>query len=371
MPAAIPLLIMALLALAILVLVHELGHFLVAKLVGIWPEEFGIGYPPRVFGKKIGETFYSLNALPLGGFVRLHGEDPNEKAKYPKRSFSHKPPLAKALVAVAGVLMNYVFAIILFTVLYTYVGGVAKGVLVTSVLPDSPAAEAGLREGDVIVSLGREPLILTESFLPEIDAHKGKTTSLIYEREVNGALQSIESEVNLPAQYSQERGLLGVGYLPKSIVKPVWWQAPFVYLYYGFVKAAYLSEKIVEAFGGLVRSVVFGAKPEGLVGPVGAAGLGAEAARGGILNLMHFAAIISINLAIINLVPFPPLDGSRLMIIAVEGITGKKMLPRMESIIHTVGMAMLLLLMLVLTAGEIPRLISAGSLSAFVDSLLQ
>jgi len=371
MPSVIPLLIMALLALSILVLVHELGHFLVAKMVGIWPEEFGIGYPPRLFGKKFGKTLYSINALPLGGFVRLHGEDPSEKAKYPELSFSNKPPLAKALVAVAGVFMNFVFAILVFATLYAYSGGVAKGVMVNSVLPESPADKAGLMEGDEIVSLGGSDLVLTESFLPEIDLNKGETTSLIYEREVDGTVQSIESEVELPAQYSEERGLLGVGYLPASVVQPSWWQAPFTYLYYGFVKATYLSQKIVEAFGDLIVKAFSGSKPEGLVGPVGAAGLGAEAARAGILNLMHFAAIISINLAIINLVPFPPLDGSRLLIIAVEGVIGKKMLPRVESMVHTIGMIILLLLMLVLTAGEIPRLISAGSLGAFVDSLLQ
>lgn len=371
MPSVIPLLIMALIALSILVLVHEIGHFLVAKMVGIWPEEFGIGYPPRLFGKKFGETIYSINALPLGGFVRLHGEDPSEKAKYPERSFSHKPPLAKALVAVAGVFMNFIFAVVIFAALYAYGGGVAKGVLVSSVLPDSPADNAGLVEGDVIVSLGGQALILTESFLPEIDLNKGKTTTLIYEREKNGAINTYETNVTLPAQYSEERGLLGVGYLPESIVSPSWWQTPFTYLYYGFTKAVYLSEKIIEAFGGLLVSAFSGTKPEGLVGPVGAAGLGAEAARAGIVNLLHFTAIISINLAIINLVPFPPLDGSRLLIIAVEGLVGKKMLPRVESMVHTIGMIILLMLMLVLTAGEIPRLISAGSLSAFVDSLVQ
>lgn len=340
-------------------------------MVGIWPEEFGIGYPPRLFGKKFGETLYSLNALPLGGFVRLHGEDPSEKAKYPERSFSHKPPLAKALVAVAGVFMNFVFAVVVFSALYAYAGGVAKGVLVSSVLTDSPAQSAGLKEGDVIVALGGERLTLTESFLPEIELNKGKTATLIYEREENGSIKTYETEVTLPSQYSEERGLLGVGYLPESIVAPSLWQAPFTYLYYGFTKAAYLSEKIIEAFGGLIVDVVSGTKPEGLVGPVGAAGLGAEAARAGLVNLLHFTAIISINLAIINLVPFPPLDGSRLLIIIVEGVAGKKMLPRVESMIHTIGMVILLMLMLVLTAGEIPKLISAGSLSAFVESLVQ
>lgn len=361
------LILIAILALSLLILVHEIGHFVAAKLVGIWPEEFGIGLPPRVWGKKIGETIYSINALPIGGFVRLHGEDPQEKTKYPERSFQHKSSFARIFVAIAGVLMNFVLAIIFFAVIFGFTG-IPKGVKIIEVAPESPAAAANIQKGDEILSIdGIEiddnstfPILISEKAGQEISAKVKTPEQKIVDKQIVVRSKSPEGE-----------GLLGIVYAPASIYRPATWKAPLVYAYYGIVKTIDLSGKILAGIGMIFASLLGGQVPAGVAGPVGVTAIVAEVARLGILPLMEFMAIISINLGLINLMPFPPLDGSRILFIAIEGIIGRKMRPRIEAYIQTAGMVILVALMILVTASEIPALLSAGSLRAFVENLIQ
>lgn len=365
---SLPILIfIAIFALTILILVHEIGHFVAAKLVGIWPEEFGIGLPPRVWGKKVGETIYSINALPVGGFVRLHGEDPQEKAKYPDRSFQGKSPLARIFVAVAGVFMNFVLAIVFFAIIFGFTG-IPKGVKTVEVASESPAAAAGIEKGDEFLSVDGIKIDDNSTFPILISEKAGKEITVKI-KTAEGKV--VEKQIIVRSQPPKDEGLLGIVYAPVSIYRPPTWQAPFVYTYYAAVKTIDFSGKILAGIGMIFGSLLGGQVPAGVAGPFGVTAITAEVARLGMLPLMEFMAIISINLGLINLMPFPPLDGGRILFIAVEGIFGKKVLPRAETIINTAGLVILVGLMIIITASEIPALLSAGSLSAFVEGLIQ
>ena len=174
-----------LIVLSILILVHELGHFLMAKRVGIKVEEFGFGYPPRLFSKKIGETVYSLNLLPFGGFVRLHGEELAEKVKESKRAFWAKSKKARTVVIIAGVLANFLLAVVVFSVVYSVIGIPTQTdqVIIIGVVPDSPAAEVNLKEEDIILAVDEETLRNLDHFVELIEKKKGKEVSLLVRRE--------------------------------------------------------------------------------------------------------------------------------------------------------------------------------------------
>lgn len=365
----LPLLIVALIVLSILVLVHEFGHFVAARLSGVWVEEFGIGLPPRVWGKKIGKTIYSVNALPIGGFVRLHGEASDEKVTKPDEAFVNKSKLARIFVAVAGVAMNFVLAIIFFAIIANYTG-IARGVLVLEVSPDSPASAAGIVEKDKILKIADKEIGYTEDFQTIIAGLKGREVTIQVEHEVKGKVIQENKTAVIRGENSSE-GLLGVVFSPSELYYPPVWQRPIVLGMYGVTKTIKVSGEIVDGLVSLVGQLSGGVVPKGVAGPVGVTAFIAEVAKLGILPLMEFSAVISINLALINLVPFPPLDGSRVVFVLLESIIGKRVLPRIESMMHTAGMIILLFLMLIVTAGEIPKLLTAGSLSKFVESLLQ
>jgi len=359
--------IIAILSLSVLILIHELGHFVAAKMVGVWPEEFGIGFPPRLWGKKLGETIYSVNALPIGGFVRLHGEDPQQKAKYPQKSFQNKHPLARIFVAAAGVFMNFVLATTFFATIYGFTG-IPKGVKIVDVASDSPAAAAQIEKGDEILFVDNTKIDDNSTFPVLISEKAGKKINVTV-RNAQGEVS--EKQIVVRSTPPEGEGLLGIVYTPASIYRPVFWQAPFVYLYYGTAKTINLSGTILSGIIMIFGSLLGGKLPAGVAGPVGVTVIVAEVARLGILPLMEFMAIISINLGLINLIPFPPLDGGRIVFLFWELLTGKKIKPKFEERIQATGMIILLGLMLLVTATEIPALISAGSLTGFVENLLE
>jgi regulator of sigma E protease len=366
----LPLITIALIAISILILVHEFGHFLAAKLSGIWVEEFGIGLPPRVWGKKIGETIYSVNWLPVGGFVRLHGEDPDSKVTRPKQSFQNKSPLTRSFIAVAGVFMNFILAIIAFTIIYWFTG-IPQGVKILEVNPESPAAVAGLEANDEILELDGQQIKDYLNFTELIAQKIGQSVQIKLQRDTNGQQIQKTTTAIIRSTFPEDQGPLGIIYTPREIYYPPLWQRPFVFSYYGTTKTIDISEKIIQGFA-IIFSQLFGGQiPKGVAGPVGVTALLAEIAKMGILPVVEFMGIISINLALINLIPFPPLDGSRVVFITAETIFGKRLTPKLESWSYTVGMALLLLLVLALTAREIPKLLTAGSLSNFVDLILQ
>lgn len=346
-----------LLVLSILVFVHELGHFLAARRAGIRVDEFGFGFPPRVWGKKVNETIYSINLFPIGGFVRLHGEDDEVKDER-DRAFFFKNKLTRTSVIVAGVLMNVLLAVLAFSVI-SWVVGVPREtgqVKIIGIAKDSPAQKAGLQEEDVVLSVDGQALSQTKSFIEYVNTKKGEEIILSVRRQENEFAISLVPRTDPP----QGEGALGVAVSSAELVHPPLWQRPFVSLWTGSTEAVFWVRTTVGAVAQMVSQLVQGKAPEGIAGPIGIFQITSHAARAGILSLISFVGILSINLAILNILPIPALDGGRLLFVIVEAIFGRRVLPTFERYAHTVGMIILLILILLVTMQDITRLLNGG-----------
>lgn len=355
--------------LSLLVLVHELGHFIVAKKAGVLVEEFGFGIPPRVFGKKIGETIYSLNLLPFGGFVRLHGENTLEGVVEPGRAFLRKSKKTRTAIVVSGVLMNFALALLAFSVVYFF-SGIPRGtdrVKVIEVAGDSPAAAAGFKSGDVVVSIDGVEIKSTDDFIKTVS--EGVEKELRFTLERDGSRFDVQStpRKNPP----QGEGPLGVIISTTETYYPPYWQRPFYGMYFGLREAWFWMGVVIGGFVQLFRQLFQGVVPRDIAGPVGIFALTSQAASFGLLALVNFVGILSVNLAILNILPFPALDGGRLLFIAIESLVGRRVVPKIENIIHTIGMVILLMLLVAVTYNDIRQLIAAGSVSGFIEGVLK
>ncbi|HET7099130.1 MAG TPA: M50 family metallopeptidase [Patescibacteria group bacterium] len=355
------------LVLSILVIVHEFGHFIMAKRAGVWVEEFGFGLPPRIWGKKVGETLFSINALPFGGFVKLHGEQDEEGATNLKRAFVNKNKRTRISVIVAGVVMNFLLAIVAFAIVYSF-SGVPRDthkLKIIDVSAGSPAQVAGLVVGDIVSKVGKDNVDSVETFIGKVNDQKGKNVSFEIVRNGNTLKLQMKPRENPPAG----EGALGVTITTTEIYYAPIWQRPFYGIYYGFKEALFWGQTILGGLWTLVTGLFKGQVPQGVSGPVGIFAVTTVAARSGILTLVNFVGILSVNLAILNILPFPALDGGRLLFIGIETLLGRKVLPKAEAITHSIGMAILLLLLVAITFHDITQLISAGSIANFLNSM--
>lgn len=351
--------------LSILVIVHEFGHYWVAKRNGIWVEEFGFGLPPRVFGKKIGDTIYSINLLPFGGFVRLHGEMSEDGVTKKNRAFLNKSLWVKTSVIVAGVVMNFLLAVLAFGIVYSFTGipRDTQEVKVLNIATNSPAQDAKLLVGDIVRKVDGQEVKSVPEFVSKIEAKKGKKVVL----ELQDRKVTIIPRVSPPTG----EGPLGVAITnTETYFAPVW-QRPFYGAYYGTKEAIFWGKNVLTGFGSIFTDLFHGRAPKDVSGPVGVFAVTTEAAKSGVLSLINLLGIISVNLAILNIIPFPALDGGRLLFIVIEAIFGKKVAPKLESIIHSVGMAILLLAILAITIKDVRGLISAGSISGFLQDMVK
>ncbi|PIP86377.1 RIP metalloprotease RseP [Candidatus Campbellbacteria bacterium CG11_big_fil_rev_8_21_14_0_20_44_21] len=355
--------------LAILVLVHELGHFLLAKKTGIRVDEFGIGFPPKIFSwrPKGGETRYSINLIPFGGFVKIFGENPGEENgenRETERSFQNKPKRTQILVLSAGVIFNIIFAWILIT------GGFLIGLpsaldesniqyakdaslLISGVLPDSPAEKAGLQAGDSIVSIEVKNLLVTNPDTAEVRKSilesGGEGIALGIERE--GVLETkiLEGEEKIV------EGGVAIGILMENIgivrlpFFKAFWEGTKITGNLLVLITVSLANFIVDAFSG-------SADFSQVAGPVGIAGLAGQASRQGFVYLLSFTALISLHLSVLNLIPFPALDGGRILFIVIEKLKGSPINPKIQNWANGAGFALLILLMVIVTWNDIARL---------------
>lgn len=354
----------------VLVLVHELGHFAVAKWTKMRVDEFGIGFPPRILSVTKGETRYSFNLFPIGGFVKIFGEDmetvDTQQNDASSRSFTSKSKWAQAAVLVAGITMNILFAWLLVAIAFGI--GVQSAVseedatenaklTITSILPGSPAEEAKLLPGTVItgVEAGESTMTtLTPSeFTKFIDDHGGETITLSYTRagesgtaDVTPKAGVIESELEQPAIGV---ALAQVDILKRSFVESI--TDSFMFVVLG------LRDIAVGIATLLYDSVRLDADFSQIAGPVGIVGLVGEASSFGVTSLLIFTAFISLNLAVINILPFPALDGGRLLFVIIEAVKGSPISPRYASTLNTIGFSLLILLMIAVTWNDIARLI--------------
>lgn len=370
--------ILFLIILGALIFVHELGHFISAKRAGIRVDEFALGFPPKLWSRRVGETVYSLNLIPFGGFVKIYGEDGLENADLTQtdadptqtknndgeRRFTVKPRWVQALVLSSGVLGNIIFAWLLIS--STFLSGVPSGVegrysdevkdaalTVVSVLPDSPAERAGLRAGDAILSLRNQERVFEGTNGELARVFIGETAGVLtiqYER--SGTKASAEV---LPVQgIIAGKPAIGVSLDTVGIVQFSFFRS----FYEGALMTWDLLREVTIGLYGFIKQAFLGqADLSAITGPVGIAGLVGEARVLGLVYLLSFTAFISVNLAVINLLPIPALDGGRLLFLAIEGIIRRPIPVRITRALNTVGFVLLILLMIVISYRDIVKMI--------------
>ena len=359
--------------LLILVVSHEFGHFIVAKKSGIRVDEFSFGFPPKLFGKKIGETTYNFNLLPLGGYVKIFGENPDEESisgPDSKRSFVNKPRYIQAAVLLAGVAMNFLVAWLLLSVgfmsgLPSSLGAAPKGAVienqaltVTSVLPKSPAEVGGLKTGDKILSLTTKTdstnllssNLSTESLQSFVRVHGDEEVkiSIIRGKEAKKVVvvPKINDKSNV-AMIGISMDTIGTLKLPIHIA-----------IWEGLKLTCSIAASTMVGFYNLIHNALIGqGSMSTLTGPVGIVGVVGDAAKFGFIYLLSFTALISINLAVINLIPFPALDGGRLLFLLIEKIKGSPINPKISNILNMIGFGLLMVLMVIITYHDIVKLL--------------
>jgi regulator of sigma E protease len=340
----LPTLLTFLVVLSLLVFAHELGHFVTAKRAGIKVQEFGLGLPPRLFGIRYGETLYSLNLLPLGGFVKMLGEN---AAPDDPRTFSSKSKRVRATVLIAGSAMNLLLAPLLFSAAFMVGEPVADRVIVKAVEFASPAAVGGMQAGDVVVSVGDQPIVEVGTLRSAVKAASGNEVEIVVRR--NNQMVPLRLAARQGAQ--EDQGPIGIQL-----------QQEFRTRRYSPSDAIPLSvrrtgELLIALLDGL-RQMIIGAAPAELTGPVGIAATTGRAAQAGPQYLLYFAGFLSLNLALFNMLPFPGLDGARFAFVLLEGIRrGRRLSPRLEGTIHLTGIFMLMSLMLYVSVHDVRRLV--------------
>ncbi len=339
--------------LVVLVMVHEIGHFTTARAFGVGVDEFGLGFPPRLFSIKRGETRYSLNALPLGGFVKLAGE---EDPKVP-RSLASKSAGVRILVLSAGAIMNALLPVLLFSIAFMVPHNVAiSQVQVQEVKPGSPAEQAGLRPGDTILQVGGRPVRNLGDLQRYIQLNLGRSTTILVKHSDSTTVAVPIVPRWKPPAGQGATGIVIQGSTPTIVSEhlPFWQAIPS--------GVGECVDTFVLFKNGII-SMFIGTAPVAVAGPVGIAQITGEAARAGFGPLLEFAAFLSINLAIVNIFPLPALDGGRIAFVVLEWLRrGKRVSPRVEGVVHMVGFALLMAAVLLVTYQDFARIISGESL---------
>ena len=348
------------LVLGVLVLVHELGHFLTARAANVRVLEFGIGFPPRarVLRSK-GETLYTLNWLPIGGFVKLEGEDGDQQGD--PRAFSSQNLPTRLWILVAGVLMNIILAFVIFAGIAWFASPFV-GLKIGSVMPDSPAQAAGLQDGESIYALDgkRYQFLRGESILLDLRDRAGEAVTLTVVG-ADGATRDVEVTLRPPEEISETKGALGIKAAEEGW-EPYWsgeyaQNDPATALQTGWHQLTGALALIVGGLGTIVSSIASDptAAPDA-VGPVGiATQLGDIFWGAGPILTLYVAAILSANLAVVNILPFPPLDGGRMLLITLRAIFGARISVRAEQLTYMVGFAFLFAFLIWITGFDILR----------------
>ena len=331
-----------------IVVVHEGGHFLTAKLSGIKVEQFSVGFGPLLIGKQLGETQYAIRAIPLGGFVKLAGMDGSMEAG--NRSFNAHPLWQRFSVIVAGPVFNLALTTVIFFGVFVFVGtsDVQTPVHVSSVDSGTPASSVGLQSGDVVRSVDGRPIVQFDDLPKALNASRGAPVMVVVER--NGQALTL----SVTPRLDQASGNYILGFHPAFITQKM-----------GPLQAAPLSlqrtgESIVGTFSGLYQLATdkslggfFG--PRGLEGPVGIVKTTAKAAQGGGVSLIGIIAFLSLSLGLLNILPFPALDGGRAAFLVLELIRGRPVDPQREQVVHYVGLALLFGLIALVTYNDVLR----------------
>jgi len=356
---------------SLLILIHEFGHFYFARRAKIKVDEFGFGLPPRIWGVKKKGTLWSINAIPMGGFVRMRGEDDHTgKASKDPGSFANKSIWQRVQVVVAGVMMNFLLAWFLLTISFSvgvapfivneadFNQAVAQGLVKTSVgigvfevAKDSIAEKAGFKKDDIILKINNQRITKPEEVSDILKKQAGNTISFSVKRE--------KDMLEFFAIPDKSDGRIGISISSAHVIEDIrkirypWFVAPLV----AFKETGRLAIATVGLFGDLLRQVVRFNLPENVSGPIGIVQMTHTYVKLGFAELLKFTALLSLSLGVINIMPLPALDGGRLLFLFVEFIRrGKGISPKLEAKIHGIGFMFLMLLILAVTWQDILRL---------------
>ncbi len=329
----------------LLVLVHEFGHFITAKLTGMRVDEFAIGFGPKLISRKHGETLYSLRAVPLGGFNDIAGMDADSNTAG-ERGFCAKPVLSRMVVILAGAAMNFVLPIIVFFAIYATLGAASPSPepILGGVIPGMSAEKAGLLEGDRILSVDGQTVTTWKDFTDKLqDIEAGQNILLRYQRG-----EEIE-EVTLSPTFNEQEKRVLIGVQSSVVYEEQTLPEAFT--------AAIVHTKEITAFmiESIVRLFKEPEQTENLAGPIGIVQMSGQVAERGFIPLMNFAALLSINLGIINLLPVPVLDGGHFVNLFIEAVRGKPLGTKAVAYTQRVGIALLIMLMLFATKNDLVR----------------
>ena len=342
----------ALIALGILIVFHELGHFLVAKKTGVGVLTFSIGFGPKIFGKKVGETEYLVSAFPLGGYVKMVGEDPEQEVQEVdnERSFSNQSLTKRFAIVAAGPVFNFILSILVFTLIFVFFGMPVLTTQIGGVESNSPAERAGLQKGDRILSIGTRPIEKWEDLSMQIKESGGKPLVLRVERDggqIDISVQPMEREGR--TVFGEKTTFWVVGIASDVVIQK---SNPLMGMWQGVYKTGEYSVLTLVA---LYKMVTGDISPKNLGGPLLIAQLAGEQARQGLWNFLFFVAILSVNLGVLNLLPIPILDGGHLFFFLLEGMRGRPVALRHRERAQQVGVFLLILIMIYAFYNDIAR----------------
>ena len=363
--------IIFILILSILVILHEFGHFLAAIRAGIGVEEFGFGLPPRIWGKKIGQTLYSINWLPFGGFVKLIGEDPTDRRREQSNSYFTKPLPSRMKVVVAGVVFNFILAVLIFYIVIFALGfkvslplladhrfkfvNQTKQVLIADVVAGGVASSAGISVGDSIILAAGVKISEIGDLQKIVRENQDRQLTLVLENPVNNKTR----EVVVVPKYNEELKNPAIGVSLGELAVLNYQTLPQKFLS-GFVHSYNTLEYSAKIFGELIGFAVrerdIGPVSEGVSGPVGIAQITSQAVALGPISVLQLFGLLSLNLAAVNILPIPALDGGRFFFLIIEAITRRRVYPHIEKWAHSIGFAILLALVLLITYNDIARI---------------
>jgi len=350
-PLAIPLFLVMF---TLIIAVHEFGHYITARLLGMRVLEFAFGFPPRIFAIRRGGIDYSVNAIPFGGFVRILGQDDfsiEQHGAGDPGSFTSKPWWAQAIVLAAGVAMNFVLAIVVLTAAFAIGTEAPTGaVRVEEVAPGSPAEAAGIQPGDVVRTIDGKTITRTSELQNYIYSHAGKEVTIVLDRGV----RTVGPLVIVPRpQPPENEGPLGVK-LSEVTSPPTALPLP-----QAFVQAARLTGDVVAQIADLPAQLL--ARPAGQPGPPPVGGpieilrVTALVSQAGLSAFLKLVGVISVNLGVLNIIPFPGLDGGRLFFVLLSAALRRRLSPQVEAAIHAVGFVLLIGLLVVVSVADIRR----------------
>ncbi|MGL5756977.1 MAG: RIP metalloprotease RseP [Paraclostridium sp.] len=331
--------LVAILAFGIIVFIHELGHFLFAKKAGVRIHEFAIGMGPKLYNFKRGETTYSIRLLPLGGYVAMEGEDSDSKDP---RSFGNKTILQRASILFAGPFFNIILAVIIFIPVFMYIG--TPSTTLREVMDNSIAQKAGIEAGDTITEINGKDIKTWDELSKGIQDSNGKELTITINKDGK------EKDVKVTPELKNGNYLIGIYPQNEKNIAGA------------FGNAIKTTANMIVGMVTFVGQLITGNLPSGMdgavAGPIGVISIVADATKAGLINVLYLAAVISLNLGVLNLLPIPALDGGRLFFLFIEFLRGgKKIDPDKEGMVNVIGFAVLMLFMLFVTYKDIVRLI--------------